>query len=87
MEGFAFQYWEIRFGKYGNMKNYAKQKYGNLDRTSFDKNGRKYAQKKHHAWAGCCYSFGATPSRYYNTAVIGTKVLRATPSPPPTPYP
>ena len=86
MEGFAFPNLELFFGEYGNIKNCGKPKSGNLDQTYFDKNGRKYTQKKHHAWAGCYYSFGAMPPPYC-TAIIGTKVLRTTPSPPPPPYP
>ena len=42
MEGFAFQYLEIKFGKYGNIKNCAKRKTGNLAKTSFDENGPKH---------------------------------------------
>ena len=44
MEGFAFQYLEIKFGKYGKKKNCAKKKSGNLDKTSFDKNGPKWRE-------------------------------------------
>ena len=38
LEGFAFQYLEIKCEKYGNIKICAKKKSGNLDKTSFDKN-------------------------------------------------
>ena len=46
MEGFAFQYLEIKLGKYGNIKNCAKKKSGNLAKMSFDKNGPKIRELK-----------------------------------------
>ena len=40
MEGFAFQYLEIKFGKYGNIKKLREKKMCKI-KTSFDKDGPK----------------------------------------------
>ena len=59
LEGFAFQYLETKFGKYGNIKNCAKKKSGKFrQNVSYDKNGPKgtpntFASDAYTRWCNC----------------------------------